>query len=196
MSRRKRMSAVIVASVDELIEAMSVRAMVYVDEQRCPYPEEFDGNDLCATHILVRLGSEPVATMRIRWFADFAKFERICVRLAHRKGEAVQVALETAFDVAQRKGFPRVLAHIEAALVPYWERAARLTPRRNRPSLIFSDREYLEVERELDRHPDRIGLSTPALVLLRQEGAWDRPGVLDRSIARGAKQAQNGGRGR
>lgn len=185
MNKSPKAIAHIVSRLDQFVEAMSVRAMVYVDDQHCPYSEEFDGNDLSATHILVRLGDEPIATMRIRWFADFAKFERICVRAAHRKGDAVRVALDAAYEITRRKGFSRAIAHVEAALLPYWERAAGLKRRANRPSMVFSDREYFEVERILEPHPEKIGLATSALVLLRPEGRWDEPGILDRSARRG-----------
>lgn len=187
MKKSAKTTAHIVSRLDEFVEALSVRAMVYVEDQHCPYTEEFDGNDLSATHILVRLGDEPIATMRIRWFADFAKFERICVRAAHRKGDAVRVALDAAFEITRRKGFSRALAHVEAALLPYWERTAQLKRRANRPSMVFSDREYFEVERVLEPHPEKIGLATPALVLLRPEGRWDERGVLDASASRGTK---------
>lgn len=187
MNKSPNTVAHIVSRLDEFVEALSVRAMVYVEDQHCPYTEEFDGNDLSATHILVRLGDEPIATMRIRWFADFAKFERICVRAAHRKGNAVRVALDAAFEITRRKGFSRALAHVEAALLPYWERTAQLKRRANRPSMVFSDREYFEVERVLEPHPEKIGLATPALVLLRPEGRWDERGVLDASTSRGTK---------
>ena len=38
-----------------------------------PAQHEFDGNDYQATHIIVYSGDEPIGTLRIRWFKDFAK---------------------------------------------------------------------------------------------------------------------------
>ena len=36
-----------------------MRSAVYIGEQECPYEEEFDGNDLAATHLIGYVGNEP-----------------------------------------------------------------------------------------------------------------------------------------
>ena len=40
----------IARSFDDLLMVYSVRSAVYIAEQECPFAEEFDGNDHCATH--------------------------------------------------------------------------------------------------------------------------------------------------
>ncbi len=45
-----------------------------------PYEEEFDGNDFSSTHLLGYVGDEPAGCLRIRYFASFAKIERLAVR--------------------------------------------------------------------------------------------------------------------
>ena len=104
-SRRARpISVSVVRTVDELMQVFSLRAQIYVGEQACPYREEFDGNDLAgATHLLAHDGHEPIATMRIRWFATFAKFERICVRPAYRGGQTASELVGVACEIAARK---------------------------------------------------------------------------------------------
>jgi predicted GNAT family N-acyltransferase len=67
-------------TLDDLMQAMAIRSVVYMGEQLCPYDEEFDGNDLAgATHLIARIGSQPVGVIRLRWFCDFAKLERLTV---------------------------------------------------------------------------------------------------------------------
>jgi hypothetical protein len=39
------------------------------------------------------------------------------------------------------------------------------------------------MEFDLQPHPKGVGLASPAMVLLRPEGAWERPGVLETSAA-------------
>ena len=70
----------VVSTLNELMQVTAIRSAVFVGEQVCPYDEEFDGNDLSATHLIGYRGKEPVACLRIRWFADFAKLERLAVR--------------------------------------------------------------------------------------------------------------------
>jgi predicted GNAT family N-acyltransferase len=172
-------------SISELMEVFAVRTLVYMGEQRCPYEEEYDGNDFAgATHLIARVGREPVGVMRIRWFASFCKVERVAVRRERRGGRVAQALIDAACAVAGRKGYRKILGHIQARLLPFWIRYGGVRPRPGRPRFFFSDHEYVEVERDLEPVRDALTLDTPAMVLLRPEGAWDRPGVLDRSAER------------
>lgn len=183
---RPRVSVSVVRDVNALMEVWSVRTLVYMGEQNCPYVEEFDGNDLSgATHLIARIGKEPVGVMRIRWFADFAKIERVAVRTTHRSGEVSAALVKTALEMAARKGYRRVLGHIQSRLLKYWRRTAKVQVRAERPQFSFSDHDYIEIERELTPPANAIGLQSPALVLLRPEGDWDRPGVLERTPTSG-----------
>jgi hypothetical protein len=79
----------VVNGLDDMMRVAAVRSAVYIGEQSCPYDEEFDGNDLAATHLLALVDNEPAGCMRLRFFGDFAKLERLAVRkrvphLAHR----------------------------------------------------------------------------------------------------------------
>jgi len=181
-----KISVSVVRDLDALLEAWSIRALVYMGEQDCPYAEEFDGNDLSgATHLIVRIGQEPVGVMRIRWFADFAKIERVAIRPPHRSGEASAALVKAALELAARKGYRRVLGHIQARLLRYWMRTAGVRVRQGRPSFRFSGFDYVEIERDLLPLDNALSADTPALVLLRPEGDWDRPGVLERKPAPG-----------
>ncbi|MBC8008111.1 MAG: hypothetical protein H7X76_08715, partial [Prolixibacteraceae bacterium] len=67
-------------TMEELSRVFAVRSAVYMAEQRCPYGEEFDGNDFSGTHLIGYVGDEPVGCLRIRYFAEFAKLERLAIR--------------------------------------------------------------------------------------------------------------------
>src|SRR5207237_2982964 len=73
-------SITVVHSIEDFMRVVSVRSATYVAEQHCPYDEEFDGNDFSASHLLSYVGKEPVGCLRIRYFAGFAKLERLAVR--------------------------------------------------------------------------------------------------------------------
>jgi predicted GNAT family N-acyltransferase len=185
MAAATRVSVQVARSLPDLMEAIAVRALVYLGEQRCPYEEEYDGNDFAgATHLIARIGSEPVGALRIRWFADFCKIERVAVRGEHRGGHVVSALIEAAYALAARKGYRTALGHIQARLLPFWTRNGEAKARPGRPRFVFSDHEYVEVVRRLEPGEDAITIDTPAMVLLRPEGAWDEPGVLDRSASR------------
>lgn len=177
-------------TMDDFHKVTVVRTKVYMVEQECPYQEEFDGNDLSgATHMIAEQTGEPVACLRIRWFANFAKIERICVLRSHRKTKLGVELLHAAVEMIRRKGYTKLIGQIQEHLAEHWTRFANLRVRTHRPRFVFSDRVYIEVEGLYDPHPQAVTDESEPLVIDRPEGEWDRPGPLDRSVARGAETA-------
>ena len=177
-------------SLDDLQRISVVRALVYMSEQECPYDEEFDGNDFVgATHIIAESDGEPLGCLRVRWFSDFAKIERVCVRKHHRSGRAARAMMAEATEIIRRKGYKTYIGQVQAHLLPYWKRYG-LVHREHRGEFVFSDRAYAEVEAHLEPHPMAITTESDPLVIDRPEGDWDRPGPLDRSVMRGASPTQ------
>ena len=50
----------VVRSMDEMARVIAIRGAIYMAEQRCPFDEEFDGNDFSATHLICNKDGEPV----------------------------------------------------------------------------------------------------------------------------------------
>lgn len=177
-------------TMDDMQRIAVVRALVYMSEQACPYEEEFDGNDLAgATHLIAEAGDEPLGCLRLRWFAGFAKVERVCVRKGHRSGKVARKLMNEAIEIIRRKGYARFFGQVQAHLVPYWKRYGFIH-RAERGEFVFSDRAYAEMEARPEPHPDPLTPDSDPLILDRPEGAWDKPGPLDRSAQRGACPTQ------
>ena len=186
-----RYSARPVRTLDEFQMAAAVRAAVFMSEQSCPYEEEFDGNDLCATHFLLFDRGRPVGTLRVRWFAEFAKLERIAVLPCERgRMGGLRVLLAEMFELVARKGYRRMLGQIQARLWPVWSRTfnCRLLP--GRAPFWFSDYEYREIEIFVPDHPKALRMEADPYLIIRPEGAWDTPGVLDASAERAPGQEE------
>ena len=172
-------------TLNDMAQVMAVRALVYMGEQVCPYDEEFDGNDFAgATHLILRVGDEPVGVLRMRWFADFAKLERLAIRKEYRGGPGLMMLAREAFQLAGRKGYRTLMGHAQSRLTPFWKRHFGGWVRPGREAFSFSDYDYVEMEFALDPPKDAVTIDADPFVLLRPEGEWDRPGVLDRSAAR------------
>ena len=170
----------------DLMRVFALRAIVYMAEQVCPYDEEFDGNDFAgATHLLAEIDGEPVATLRLRWFADFVKVERVAVKAEHRGGAVVKSLFGEGVRLAGKRGYTRAIGHIQARLAPFWRRMG-FFERLDRAHFRFSDHDYIEVEGRIERDPDALSTETSPLVLLRPEGSWDAEGPLDKSASRAA----------
>lgn len=174
-----------VRDLNDFMKVVAIRSAVFLAEQDCPYDEEFDHNDLSAMHLIAYLRNEPVATLRIRWFAQFAKIERVCVMKHVRGGALVKLMIETAVEIIGRKGYRQVLGYIQKRLVPFWKQLG-FYPREGRDGFRFSDYEYVECFRELAIRNDAVTIDSDPYVVMRPEGDWDRESVLDRSAARPA----------
>ena len=134
--------------------------------------------------------------VRLRWFADFAKLERLAIRREYRGGSGLMMLGRHSFQHAAQKGYRRLMGHAQPRLVPFWKRYFHGRERPDRKRFCFSDYDYCELEFDLQPPADAITIDSDPFVLLRPEGAWDVPGVLDRfagpatrSPARSAGQA-------
>jgi predicted GNAT family N-acyltransferase len=175
-------------SFEDLMRVAAIRNAVYIGEQECPYDEEYDGNDLSAVHLLAYIGNEPVGCLRLRFFANFAKFERMAIRKEFRRSRAAIQLARAGFKFCQKKGYGRILGHIQEQLVPFWSRFGfRVKPDSKR--FIFSDFEYVEIVAEVEPDPDAVTADADPYVLIRPEGRWHVPGVLERSAERTATRS-------
>ena len=191
-SATERHTITVVRNWEDLAKAMSVRSAVYVAEQACPYEEEFDGNDFSSTHLLGFAGAEAVATIRVRCFAEFAKIERLAVRREHRNPRLSFLIVKAAFELCRVKGYTRIYGHARMPLVPFWARATGARVLDGARQVVFSDFEHIEMLAEPLPHPEAISLRADPLTIIRPEGRWHVPGVLDRSGARPVTQPSLG----
>ena len=175
--------AVPASTADHLQQVFAVRAAVFMSEQNCPYDEEFDGNDYCATHVLGFVDGRPSAAIRIRYFATFAKLERLAVLKGGRGSSVTRAVIEKALEICRRKGYVRVYGHSQARLVDFWKKYGFRPILRN-SQLVFSDHEYVEIEIDLKPHGEAITMASDPYLIIRPEGAWDAPGVLEQSAIR------------
>jgi predicted GNAT family N-acyltransferase len=187
-SARNEVGITVARTVDDLMRVAAIRNAVYIGEQECPYDEEYDGNDLSASHLLAYIGDEPVGCLRLRFFADFAKFERVAVRKEFRKSRAAIKLVRAGLKLCQKKGYHRVIGHAQTRLMSFWTRFG-FQPLENRKPFAFSDYDYVEMVAELERDPDALTLDTDPYVVIRPEGRWHVPGVLETSASRPASNA-------
>jgi len=170
---------------EDLLRVASIRAAVYIGEQECPYEEEFDGNDLAATHLLGYVGLEPAGCLRVRYFADFAKIERLAIRAEFRKTRAAFQLVRAAFQLCRRKGYTRIYGHSQKRLINFWRRFG-FRVMEGGQDFTFSDFDYVEIVADVERDPEAItiGAGGDPYKIIRPEGRWDAPGILENSSSR------------
>jgi predicted GNAT family N-acyltransferase len=177
-------------SLSDIMHVTAIRSSVFIGEQVCPFDEEFDGNDFCATHLIGYRGQEPIACVRIRWFANFAKLERLAVRHEFRNTRMSFSIVRAAIELIRRKGYTRIYGQAQDRLLKWWCFFG-FRPVPKRVDLVFSDFSYTEIVMDLDPHPEAITTDTDPYVIIRPEGKWDNPGVLDKSASRPVTSPQH-----
>jgi predicted GNAT family N-acyltransferase len=182
-SQKGEASVTIARSMEDMMRVMTLRGAVYMAEQDCPYEEEFDGNDFSATHLIGYIGNEPAACLRIRYFADFAKIERLAVRKEFRKTRLAFQLVRAGIELCRVKGYRRLYGHAQKRLVNFWSRFGFRTFDGGR-ELVFSDFDYVEMLLDAERHPQAISIGVDPYIMIRPEGRWHVPGILERSAIR------------
>jgi predicted GNAT family N-acyltransferase len=183
------LSITVVRSLEDFMRVVSIRSATFVAEQDCPYDEEFDGNDFSASHLLNYVGNEPAGCLRIRYFADFAKLERLAVRHEFRNRKLGTKLMQAGVELCRMKGYRRIYGRAQKDLLNYYVNMG-WKPLEGSSEFFFSDHAYIEIVFDAEPDPKAVRLGIDPYVLMRPEGRWDRPGILDRSAHRSAaKQA-------
>lgn len=182
-AKDRALSVTIARTLEDVMKVMTIRSAIYMGEQNCPYEEEFDGNDFTATHLLGYVGNEPAACLRIRYFADFAKIERLAVRKEFRNTRLAFQLVRAGIELCRVKGYRRLYGHAQKRLANFWARFGFRTFDGGR-ELVFSDFDYVEMVLDAERHPKAIAIGVDPYVMIRPEGRWHVPGILERSAIR------------
>ena len=175
----------IVTSHEQLLHAYAVRSICFMEEHGVPARHEFDGNDFQATHIVVYSGDEPIGTLRIRWFKDFAKFERTSFRKDYRDTHILKMLANFSFEHVARKGFNKVITHAQPKYARLWRILLRFKNAEGKKPVYFEGHEqpYIELVKELTPPDNAISESTDSIVLFRTEGFWDAPSQFELAAA-------------
>lgn len=87
--------------------AFALRREVFVIEQQIPEAEEFDADDLTATHVVAIGAGNVVGTLRIIWTPEHVKLGRVVVAQLWR-GQGISTRLlRHAMDLARDRGETR-----------------------------------------------------------------------------------------
>ena len=171
----------VVTTYEQLLHAYAVRSICFMEENGVKAQQTFDGNDYQATHIIVYAGDEPVGTMRIRWFREFAKIERIAFREAYRNTHVLKAFGCFVFDHIARKGYDKIIGHAQPKYARLWRIIHGFKNAEGKEPVYFDGHPepYIELVKELTPPHNAISASTDAAVLFRTEGFWDQPSQFE-----------------
>jgi predicted GNAT family N-acyltransferase len=167
-------------NIEQIFQVFSVRSATYMAEQFCLYSEEFDGNDFCATHFLGMIDGDAAGCVRLRFFNGFAKLERLAVRAEYRQSRLSYQLVRAAIEHCQKKGYRRILGHSRLDLVRFWK-VFGFKPIENKALFAFANVQYAEILLEMEPSTTTIAMGVDPMVILRPEGAWEKPGPFETS---------------
>ena len=151
---------------------MKVRRQVFVDEQGIPENQEFDGNDFGATHILAKAGGNVIGAMRIRYFSDFVKFERMAVLKPYRKSDVTDKIMNKGFDFVSKKGYQKVYGVCKKELLHRWQECGyAVIP--GAPVLQHNGMQLIPIMRDLPKNPKALTIHSHPELLTAKEDCWD-----------------------
>ncbi|HJO02815.1 MAG TPA: GNAT family N-acetyltransferase [Acidobacteriota bacterium] len=105
---------------EQLAQAVAIRREVFTDEQGIPEDVDDDGRDLGSLHLLVSLGSTPVATGRVCVEGSEATLARIAVRSDYR-GQGIGRRIVRRLEaLARQAGAVRFVLHPHASLESFY----------------------------------------------------------------------------
>jgi len=112
----------LVSSADDLDAVKSVRSIVWMNDPHAKYREQFDQNDWSCSHVIALVDDEPVGTLRIRWFAGFARFERMAIRSDYRSYTLFRRLIMFSLGLCRGKGYKSVIGMSRDNTVAFWRR--------------------------------------------------------------------------
>lgn len=112
----------VVSSHDEMQMIVAVRSLVFLGKPGWTYTHTFDANDFCSTHLLATVAGEPAGTVRVRWFKDFARIERIAIREEFRSLVLLNRIATAALRLCRHKGYELVGGLTYPDLIGFWGR--------------------------------------------------------------------------
>jgi GNAT superfamily N-acetyltransferase len=183
----------VVRDFEDMAKVFAIRASACFSDPEHLYGKHFDGSDFSATHLIGYVDGEPVGTIRIRYFSDFTRIERLCVRPTHRKSRISFKLAKAAFAFCRDKGYKTLSGVAREELVPFWAMLGFKIDEKQAPIYIYGQAHFEMKLLYLDA-PNAVTADSPPLQLLRPEGQWHsagyhetvnvtKPAVSDASLA-------------
>lgn len=163
----------LVTTMEQLQHVYAIRAICFMEEHGVAAQLAMDGNDLQATHVVIYDGEEPFGAVRIRWFKDFAKLERMAFRKAYRSPKNIKVMAKFVFAHIGRKGYAKVVTHAAPAYARLWRILLDFKETGKSPAQYTGHEPYLELVRDIAVPENAITMESDSMILFRTEGAWD-----------------------
>ena len=120
-----------VRSEADLLQALAIREVVFIEEQHVPEGIERDAEDARAYHVLAFQGGHAIGTGRLVMMAEpppgesggtWAQIGRMAVLQAHRKARVGSLILTKLEDEARRRKVGGILLHAQLYALEFYKK--------------------------------------------------------------------------
>jgi len=111
------------------------------------------------------------------------------VRQEFRRAGLGSELVRAAIELCRVKGYRLIYAHSQKRLLDFWAQFSFM-PLKGGREFAFSDFDYVEVALETTPHPQAIAIGVDPYIMIRPEGRWHVPGILERSALRSAEASR------
>lgn len=112
----------LVKSKEELEEAINIRKIVFIKEQKVPLDIEIDGLDSESEHFLAYLDDKPIGCGRVRTNNNYAKLERIAILKEFRGKGFGKELTNFLIDYCKKKNVKRIILHSQSHVVDFYKK--------------------------------------------------------------------------
>jgi len=112
----------IVRSAVEKSDALLIRKVVFMDEQKVPEHLEIDEHEDEAIHFVGYLDHQPVAASRLRFVGGRGKLERICVLKEHRGKSYGKQLIDEMERVVHEHKVNQTTLNAQVQAIPFYEK--------------------------------------------------------------------------
>lgn len=114
----------------ELMQALAIREIVFIEEQSVPESLERDADDAQAFHVLALDGKHAIGTGRLVMLTEAPKDEtgkwgrvgRMAVLQSNRKGGTGSKLLTALEDEAKKRGLTGIMLHAQLSAMEFYKR--------------------------------------------------------------------------
>ena len=108
-------------SEEDVLKALVVRGIVFIEEQGVDWEGEIDEYEGSAFHVLAEVDGQPVGAGRLRELPDgWAKLERIAVRQRWRGRGLARELVAYLLDAAAGRGLGKIKLHAQVYLEDFY----------------------------------------------------------------------------
>lgn len=112
---------VTICQTDDIDACLSLRRVVFIEEQNVPVHEELDGLDDSALHVLA-VDNDPVGCARILLKEGVAKIGRVCVLPSHRGTGLGADIIRHCIELAKANGMSRAVLGAQTHALGFYEK--------------------------------------------------------------------------